>query len=81
MTPDLTAPLPHISGALYFVEMQKDGGVSEYSTNEAGAKYGTGYCDAQARGPHLSSPVPQRPLPLLLLAARLATRSARTSLS
>ena len=41
MTPDLTAPRPHISGALYFVEMQKDGGVSEYSTNEAGAKYGT----------------------------------------
>ena len=50
MTPDLTAPRPHISGALYFVEMQKDGGVSEYSTNEAGAKYGTGYCDAQC--PH-----------------------------
>ena len=35
MTPDLTAPRPHISGALYFVEMQKDGGVSEYKTNEA----------------------------------------------
>ena len=78
MTPDLTAPRPHISGALYFVEMQQDGGVSEYSTNEAsncrepypvhlrrserssplhrystneaGAKYGTGYCDAQC--PH-----------------------------
>ena len=30
--------------------MQKDGGVSEYTTNEAGAKYGTGYCDAQC--PH-----------------------------
>ena len=36
-----------LNGALYFVEMQKDGGLSEYPTNGAGAAYGTGYCDAQ----------------------------------
>lgn len=39
-----------INGALYFVEMSADGGKSEFPTNEAGAKYGTGYCDAQC--PH-----------------------------
>ena len=36
-----------LNGALYFVAMDKDGGKSKYSTNQAGAKYGTGYCDAQ----------------------------------
>jgi len=30
--------------------MDKDGGLSEYPLNKAGAKYGTGYCDAQC--PH-----------------------------
>ena len=30
--------------------MQKDGGLSEYPGNNAGAAYGTGYCDAQC--PH-----------------------------
>lgn len=39
-----------LNGALYFVEMAADGGASEYSGNKAGAKYGTGYCDAQC--PH-----------------------------
>jgi len=39
-----------LNGAVYFVEMDADGGKSKYSTNEAGAKYGTGYCDAQC--PH-----------------------------
>ncbi|GAB7351726.1 hypothetical protein MBLNU459_g2313t1 [Dothideomycetes sp. NU459] len=34
-----------LNGALYFVEMEADGGKS--ATNTAGAKYGTGYCDAQ----------------------------------
>lgn len=34
-------------GALYFVQMDEDGGMAKYSTNKAGAKYGTGYCDAQ----------------------------------
>ncbi|CAK4477771.1 unnamed protein product [Aphanomyces euteiches] len=38
-----------INGALYFVEMDKDGGKSN-KTNKAGAAYGTGYCDAQC--PH-----------------------------
>ncbi|KAI6794004.1 putative 1,4-beta-D-glucan cellobiohydrolase [Hortaea werneckii] len=36
-----------VNGALYFVEMDADGGLSEYENNKAGAKYGTGYCDAQ----------------------------------
>ncbi|KAF2205491.1 exoglucanase-like protein 1 precursor [Delitschia confertaspora ATCC 74209] len=39
-----------LNGALYFVEMAEDGGLSKYSGNKAGAKYGTGYCDAQC--PH-----------------------------
>ncbi len=39
-----------INGALYFVEMDADGGMSKYAGNNAGAKYGTGYCDAQC--PH-----------------------------
>ena len=38
-----------LNGALYFVEMPEDGGLS-FSGNEAGAEYGTGYCDAQC--PH-----------------------------
>jgi cellulose 1,4-beta-cellobiosidase len=38
-----------LNGALYFVAMDEDGGAS-YSGNNAGAKYGTGYCDAQC--PH-----------------------------
>jgi len=36
-----------LNGALYFVNMDADGGVSRFPTNKAGAKYGTGYCDAQ----------------------------------
>ncbi|CAE7130056.1 unnamed protein product [Rhizoctonia solani] len=36
-----------LNGALYFSEMDADGGVSKYTNNKAGAKYGTGYCDAQ----------------------------------
>ncbi|TRM70190.1 glycoside hydrolase family 7 protein [Schizophyllum amplum] len=39
-----------LNGALYFVEMAEDGGLSAYEGNEAGAKYGTGYCDSQC--PH-----------------------------
>ncbi|GKT41612.1 exoglucanase 1 [Colletotrichum spaethianum] len=35
-----------INSALYFVAMDPDGGKAKYPTNEAGAKYGTGYCDA-----------------------------------
>jgi len=36
-----------LNGALYFVQMDEDGGLSKFSTNKAGAKYGTGYCDSQ----------------------------------
>lgn len=39
-----------INGALYMIEMDQDGGMSRYSGNKAGAKFGTGYCDAQC--PH-----------------------------
>ena len=39
-----------LNGALYFVEMDQDGGLAKYPGNAAGAKYGTGYCDAQC--PH-----------------------------
>lgn len=36
-----------INGAVYFVEMPEDGGMSKFPTNKAGAYYGTGYCDGQ----------------------------------
>ncbi|KAF9001244.1 family 7 glycoside hydrolase [Hymenopellis radicata] len=39
-----------LNGAVYFVSMDKDGGKSKFSTNKAGARYGTGYCDSQC--PH-----------------------------
>ena len=39
-----------LNGALYFVAMPADGGLSKYAGNKAGAAYGTGYCDAQC--PH-----------------------------
>merc|ERR1719440_287756 len=39
-----------LNGALYFVAMEADGGLSKEPGNKAGAKYGTGYCDAQC--PH-----------------------------
>ena len=38
-----------LNGAVYFVEMEEDGG-AHYPGNKAGAAYGTGYCDAQC--PH-----------------------------
>jgi len=38
-----------LNGALYFVDMDQDGG-AKYGNNKAGAKFGTGYCDAQC--PH-----------------------------
>jgi len=37
-----------LNGALYFVQMEADGGAAQHGN--AGAKYGTGYCDAQC--PH-----------------------------
>lgn len=36
-----------MNAALYFVKMDADGGMAKYPTNVAGAKYGTGYCDAK----------------------------------
>jgi len=36
-----------LNGALYFSQMDADGGMSKFPTNKAGAKYGTGYCDSQ----------------------------------
>lgn len=39
-----------LNGALYFSEMQRDGGFNEFTGNKIGAEYGAGYCDAQC--PH-----------------------------
>ena len=36
-----------LNGALYFSEMEADGGQAKYPAAKAGAKYGMGYCDAQ----------------------------------
>ena len=36
-----------LNGALYFVSMDEDGGMSKYPGNKAGAEYGVGYCDSQ----------------------------------
>ncbi|KAJ7176167.1 glycoside hydrolase [Mycena crocata] len=37
-----------LNGALYFSQMDADGGVAKSAgANKAGAKYGTGYCDTQ----------------------------------
>ncbi|KJA25341.1 carbohydrate-binding module family 1 protein [Hypholoma sublateritium FD-334 SS-4] len=36
-----------LNGALYFSQMDADGGLSKFPGNKAGAKYGTGYCDSQ----------------------------------
>ncbi|KAK5116026.1 hypothetical protein LTR62_000482 [Meristemomyces frigidus] len=36
-----------LNGALYFSQMDADGGEAKYPGNKAGAKYGTGYCDSQ----------------------------------
>ncbi|KAJ7714986.1 exoglucanase-like protein 1 precursor [Mycena metata] len=37
-----------LNGALYFSQMDADGGVAKSAgTNKAGANYGTGYCDSQ----------------------------------
>ena len=35
-----------LNSKLFFVAMDSDGGTAAYPTNRAGAKYGTGYCDA-----------------------------------
>ncbi|CAF9924451.1 MAG: Exoglucanase 1 [Gomphillus americanus] len=36
-----------LNGALYFTQMDQDGGTKRFPSNKAGAAYGTGYCDAQ----------------------------------
>jgi cellulose 1,4-beta-cellobiosidase len=36
-----------LNGALYFSQMDADGGMARFPTNKAGAQYGTGYCDSQ----------------------------------
>lgn len=35
-----------MSGNLYLVGMDEDGGMARFKTNRVGARYGTGYCDA-----------------------------------
>lgn len=44
---DLSTVECGLNAALYFVAMEEDGGMASYPSNAAGAKYGTGYCDAQ----------------------------------
>ncbi|KAK0466939.1 cellobiohydrolaseI [Desarmillaria tabescens] len=44
---DMTGLPCGLNGALYFVQMDADGGMARFPTNKAGAKYGTGYCDTQ----------------------------------
>jgi len=39
-----------LNGAVYFSEMDEDGGMARFPGNKAGAKYGTGYCDSQCPG-------------------------------
>lgn len=40
--------LPYgLNSASYLVGMNEDGGMAKYSTNKAGAKYGTDYYDTQ----------------------------------
>jgi len=46
VTVDASTPPCGLNGALYFVEMPRDGG-KDGALNNAGAAYGTGYCDAQ----------------------------------
>ncbi|KAL1864066.1 hypothetical protein VTK73DRAFT_6195 [Phialemonium thermophilum] len=36
-----------LNGAVYFSQMDEDGGAARFPTNKAGARYGTGYCDSQ----------------------------------
>ena len=54
MTADMFFMPCGLNGAVYFVEMDADGGQARAAasggSNNAGAKYGTGYCDAQC--PH-----------------------------
>merc|ERR1719192_1814113 len=49
MTFDVSKAECGMNGAMYFIEMDAKGGKGK-GNNQAGAKYGTGYCDAQC--PH-----------------------------
>ena len=42
-TVDLSTLPCGLNGAVYFSEMETDGGMGKNSGNKAGAKYGTGY--------------------------------------
>jgi len=51
LTVDMARMPCGLNGAVYFVEMDSDGGAARSGgLNQAGAMYGTGYCDAQC--PH-----------------------------
>lgn len=36
-----------VVAGMYFVDMQPDGGLLGFADNNAGARFGTGYCDSQ----------------------------------
>lgn len=57
-----------LNGALYLTEMDADGGMARFPTNKAGAKYGTGYCDAQC------------PKDLKFINGEVCTRSSNSAL-
>lgn len=40
-----------MNGGVFFASMDKDGGMGKHPTNKVGARYGTGYCDAQCTNP------------------------------
>jgi cellulose 1,4-beta-cellobiosidase len=50
LTVDLSTLACGMNGAVYFSEMDGDGGASRYPDSSAGAGYGMGYCDGQC--PH-----------------------------
>jgi cellulose 1,4-beta-cellobiosidase len=50
ITADVSTLSCGLNGALYFSQMDGDGGVARFPDNQAGAAYGLGYCDAQC--PH-----------------------------
>ena len=69
-----------LNGALYFVQMDHDGGMSRFPSNKAGAKYGTGYCDAQVRRHLEIRPLRTRHLFAARCDARCAMRDARCAM-
>ena len=59
-----------VNGALYFVDMDADGGASKYPGNKAGAAYGTGCASRSPRAQASAKAAFLRPLLLLLLFCR-----------